>query len=113
MKKMSSDYELIVLEEGHSFPHSTISNDNIAPKATPKAKLPHNKLVWRDVSYRTKDKAVLQQCWGAIPENSLTCIMGPSGAGKSTLLNVLAGRNFHTNASTTTGEVRIYSINNK
>lgn len=68
-----------------------------------------HKLAWRNVCYKTKDRAILQDCWGEVTESSLTCIMGPSGAGKSTLLNILAGRAAQVNNGkydTLTGQVR-------
>lgn len=56
------------------------------------SKVKRQDVKWSDVNFRVKDKVILQDCWGHVPNGKLLAIMGPSGAGKSSLLNVLAGR---------------------
>lgn len=49
-------------------------------------------LVWKDISIRVNEKAILENCWGYSEPGSLVAIMGQSGAGKTTLLSVICGQ---------------------
>ena len=53
--------------------------------------LSDNALIWRDLTFKVKQKEILKGVSAVAPVGKVTCLLGASGSGKSALLRLSAG----------------------